>query len=304
MLEGHVLITGGTGTLGTALLDCAHRENWPAQFTVYSRSEHRQAEMRARFPDVRFVLGDVRDKDRIEAVIAGHDTMLHLAAMKRVPECEAQPSECLQTNVLGTWNVMHACQRGGVARCVVISTDKACAPVTTYGASKRFAEGLVSAAPHAPTTFTAVRYGNVVASTGSVIPIWRKQASMREPLTLTNGRMTRFWMSAQDAVDLVLYALHMPAGTIVVPKMGALSIREMAEIIAPGSPVVETGLRSLEKMHEDLVHPDELATETSTHFHLGPWSDPITGYRYTSKHARRLTADEFLGMLEGERVCS
>ncbi len=299
-----ILITGGTGTLGRAILDQALLESWDTQFTVYSRSELLQAQMKPRYPNARFVLGDVRDRDRLTAAIAGHDTVLHLAAMKRVPECEEQPSECLQTNVIGTWNVMRACQEAGVERGVVISTDKACAPITTYGASKRFAEGLVTAAPSSPTIFTAVRYGNVVASNGSVIPLWRKQAQMRQPLTLTNARMTRFWMSVQDAVSLVQYALRVPAGTIVVPKMGALSILEMAKIIAPGADYVETGLRSLEKMHEDLVHKDELVVETPTHFHLTTMGDPITGYTYTSRSARKITADEFLAMLEpGVPVC-
>jgi UDP-N-acetylglucosamine 4,6-dehydratase len=303
VLQGNVLITGGTGTLGHAIIDQARAENWPAQFTVYSRSELRQVQMRAEYPDVRFVLGDVRDRDRLQAVMAGHETVLHLAAMKRIPECEQQPSECLQTNVLGTWNVMHAAQAAGVARCVVISTDKACAPISAYGASKKFAESLVSAAPSSPTIFTATRYGNVIDSNGSVIPIWRKQASMRQPLTITDRRMTRFWMAPRDAVDLILYALKMPAGTIVIPKMGALSILEMAEIIAPGSECKEIGLRSLEKLHEDLIHPDELAVETSTHFHLTIMGDPITGYRYSSRTARKITADEFLSMLEGAAVC-
>lgn len=298
-LSGNILITGGTGTLGHAIMERAWEEGWDARFTVYSRSELLQAQMRAEYPDVRYVLGDVRDRDRLELVTAGHDVVLHLAAMKRVPECEAQPSECLQTNVLGTYNVIRACQRAGVRRCVVISTDKACAAVTTYGASKRFAEGLVAAASASPTIFTAVRYGNVVASNGSVIPLWREQAARGEPLTLTDHRMTRFWMSAQDAVDLVLFALTLPAGTIAVPKMGAMSILEMALAIAPLSETVETGLRSLEKQHEDLVHPDELAVETPTHFLLGRGT---TGHRYTSETARRLTADEFLAMLEEEAI--
>lgn len=301
-LSGNILITGGTGSLGHAILDQARSEGWDARFTVYSRSELLQAQMRQQYPDVRFVLGDVRDRDRLESVIAGHETVLHLAAMKRLPECEEQPSECLQTNVIGTWNVMRACQMNGVERCVVISTDKACLPIGAYGASKKFAESLVTAAPGSPTIFTAVRYGNVVASNGSVIPLWKKQAQMRQPLTITNGKMTRFWMSLQDAVSLVQYALRVPAGTIVVPKMGALSILEMARIIAPNAEYVETGLRSLEKMHEDLVAPDELVVETPTHFLLTKLGDPITGYRYTSKTARRLTADEFLAMLEPASV--
>ena len=301
MLSGNILLTGGTGTLGQAMLDRAMQGDWRAQFTVYSRSELLQAQMRAKYPQVRFVLGDVRDRERLAAVIPGHDTVLHLAAMKRVPECEAQPTECIATNVLGTQNVIAACQAAGVTRCVVISTDKACAPITTYGASKRLVEGLVQAAPVSPTIVTGVRYGNVLASNGSVIPLWRQQAAQGKPLTITDHRMTRFWMTVGDAVDLVQYALRVPAGTIVVPKMPAMNILDMAKAIVPESETVETGLRSLEKLHEDLVHPDELVTETPTHFHLTGsrmYGDPITGSRYTSRHARKLSADEFLAMLD------
>jgi UDP-N-acetylglucosamine 4,6-dehydratase len=300
MLSGSVLITGCTGTLGRTFVARAQAEQWPCQITVYSRSELLQAQMRADYPHLRYIIGDVRDRDRIIAAAAGHQTVLHLAAMKQIPTCETNPTECLQTNVLGTWNVMHACQMAGVERCVVVSTDKACASLTTYGASKRFAEGLVTAVAPSPTTFTAVRYGNVVASRGSVIPLWRDQAAQGLPLTITDRRMTRFWMSADDAVDLVLYALTLPAGTIAVPKMGAMSILDMAMAIAPQSETRETGLRSLEKLHEDLVHPDERAIETTTHYLLS--KDGTTGHRYTSDIARRLTADEFLAMVDDDAV--
>jgi UDP-N-acetylglucosamine 4,6-dehydratase len=299
---GQVLITGGTGTLGHAILDQALQEGWDARFTVYSRSEFLQAQMRAAYPHVRFLLGDVRDRERLTAALAGHDTVLHLAAMKRLPECEAQPSECMQTNVIGTHNVVQACIAAGVRRCVLTSTDKACASISTYGASKRMAEGLIQGAPLAPTTFTAVRYGNVLGSRGSVIPIWEEQAMHGEPLTITDARMTRFWMSAQDAVALVCYALTLPAGTIAVPKMGALGIVEMAQMAIPGvHQFRETGLRSLEKLHEDLVHAHEQAIETDTHYLLRPTGGEM-GYTYRSDTARQLTPDELLTMLDLEAV--
>lgn len=298
MLHGNVLITGGTGTLGRAIVARVTAEQWRGQITVYSRSELLQAQMRAEYPACRYILGDVRDRDRLTAAIAGHDVVLHLAALKRVPECEANPSECLQTNVIGTWNVLHACQSTGVARCVVISTDKACSSLTTYGASKRFAESFITAAPSSPTIVTGVRYGNVLGSRGSVIPLWQAQAANGDPITITDARCTRFWMSADDAVDLVLYALTLNAGVIAVPKMGAMSILRMAEAIAPDSYIIETGLRSLEKRHEDLVHPDERAIETPTHYLLQQHG--TTGHRYTSDTARQLTKDELLAMVRGE----
>lgn len=300
MLSGNILITGGTGTLGRAIVARATAEGWPCRLTVYSRSELLQAQMRAEYPNVRYVLGDVRDRDRLMAVMAGHGTCLHLAAMKRVPECEEHPSECLQTNVIGTWNVLHACQNAGVARCVVISTDKAASAITCYGASKKFAESFVTAAAASPTIVTGVRYGNVLGSRGSVIPLWQAQAGNGDPITITDRRCTRFWMSVDDAVGLVLYALTLPAGVIAVPKMGAMSIQDMAQAIVPGGYTIETGLRSLEKIHEDLVHPDECAIETPTHYLLT--KNGTTGHRYTSDTARQLTRDELLAMLEPEGV--
>lgn len=297
----NVLLTGGTGTLGHAILEQAKRDNWPARFTVYSRSELSQARMRQQYPDVRYVLGDIRDRDRIMAAAAGHDVVLHLAAMKRVPECEAQPEECFKTNVVGTHNVIQACQAAGVARCVVVSTDKACAAITTYGASKRLAEGMVAAAPPSPTIVTGVRYGNVIGSNGSVIPLWREQAAAGLPFTITDERMTRFWMTARDAVDLVLFALKQEPGTIAIPKMPAMNILEMMRA-AMGTDMSrrEVGLRSLEKLHEDLVHPYEQVRELPGHYLLTPGGS--YGYTYRSDTARQLTPDEFLPMLEPEAV--
>lgn len=296
-----VLLTGGTGTLGHAIVEQAQRDSWPARFTVYSRSELNQARMRQQYPDVRYILGDVRDRERLQAAVAGHDVVLHLAAMKRVPECEAQPSECIQTNVIGTANVIAACQAAGVARCVVVSTDKACAAITTYGASKRLAEGLVMAAPPTPTIVTGVRYGNVVGSNGSVIPLWREQAADGLPFTITDEHMTRFWMTARDAVDLVLFALQQDAGTIAIPRMPAMNILEtLRAVMGSDVPRREIGLRSLEKLDEDLVHPYECARKLPCHYLLT--RDGTYGHSYRSDTARQLTHDELLAMLDSEAV--
>ena len=258
-LTGNILITGGSGTLGQAIIRTAEKERWDCSITVYSHSELRQAELRQRYPRVRTILGDVRDYDRLAAAVAGHDLVIHAAAMKRIPECEANPTECYQTNVQGSANVVRACLAAGVARCIGISTDKACAAITTYGASKRMMEGLFQAAPRGSTVFTLVRYGNVLASNGSVIPIWRSQAAAGQPLTITDRRMTRFWMTERDAVATIERAARCPAGAIYVPAMAALNVATMASYIAPHSDTVETGLRSIEKLHEDLVHPFESA---------------------------------------------
>lgn len=293
-ISGNILITGGSGTLGHAIVKAALNERWDCQITIYSRSELRQAEMRRRYPDLRYVMGDVRDYDRLAATVAGHDLVIHAAAMKRLDDCERHPVECYQTNIIGSINVMRACQMGGVARLVAISTDKACSASTAYGASKLAMEKALIAAEPGLTTCTLLRYGNVVASNGSVIPIWRQQAAEGKPLTITDRSMTRFWMAPSDAVRLIQYAATLDHGVVAVPKMGGLSIGEMAQIVAPGADTVEVGLRFAEKHHEDLVALDELVTETPTHYLIGRGSP---GYRYTSEIAQRLSPAEFLAML-------
>ena len=294
------MVTGGSGTLGHAIARTAASEGWNCQITIYSRSELRQAEMKARFPRLRYVLGDVRDVDRLTAAVAGHDLVIHAAAMKRIPECEAEPVECYKTNVAGSANVVRACLAAGVARCVGISTDKACAAITTYGASKRLMEGLFQAAPRGGTIFTLVRYGNVLASNGSVIPLWRAQAARGEPLTITDRRMTRFWMTERDAVRTIEVAARAPAGSIYVPKLAALGIETMAGYVVPGCDTVETGLRSTEKLHEDLIHPFETAVERGNGFLLGLWErhpGDRTGIAYTSDTAPQLDQQTFWAML-------
>lgn len=295
-IAGNILITGGAGTLGRAIVRTAREQGWPAQFTILSRGELLQSQMRKLFPECRYVLGDVRDYERLAAAVAGHDVVIHAAAMKRIPECEANPTECLATNVHGSVNVVRACIAAGVDRCVGVSTDKACRASTIYGASKLAMEAVFRAAGSNETRFTLVRYGNVVASRGSVVPLWREQAHQGRPLTITDRRMTRFFMAESDAVDLIDRALRAAPGTITIPKMGALALLDLAGLIAPGAPVQEIGLRSDEKLHEDLVNEDEAVTETSTHYVVSPLG--TRGTRYTSDNARRLAPDEFLAMLE------
>lgn len=294
-LTGNILITGGTGTLGHAIVHAAITQRWDATITIYSRSELKQAMMRQVYPGCCYVLGDVRDAERVAAAVAGHDVVIHAAAMKRLPECEAAPQECVQTNVLGSLNVLRGCQLGGVKRLIGISTDKACAATTMYGSSKLAMEKLYRAAPEGRTVVTLVRYGNVVASNGSVIPLWRDQARRGELLTITDPQMTRFWMAPSDAVALIGYAATLDHGLIAVPKMGALSLGEMAAIAAPGVKLQHVGLRFAEKLHEDLVAADEPVTETETHFLIGQGAP---GTRYTSADAPRLSKAAFLRMVE------
>jgi UDP-N-acetylglucosamine 4,6-dehydratase len=292
-LSGAILITGGTGTLGHAIVRAA--QAWDCSITIYSRSELKQAEMRVRYPDLRYVLGDVRDFERLNAAIAGHDIVIHAAAVKRIPEAEQQPANCIDTNVAGSMNVVRACRLQNVRRCIGISTDKACAAITAYGASKLAMEKLFQAQPSGHTAFTLVRYGNVVASNGSVIPLWRQQAAQGRDLIITDRRMTRFWMAPSEAVGLIARAATTPHASILVPKMSALALPDLVHIIAPGARTMESGLRSAEKLHEDLVHPDERADDTGAHYLIG---NGTTGHRYTSETAPRLTEAQFLAMLE------
>lgn len=295
MIAGNVLITGGSGTLGHAIVRTAQAEGWRATFTIFSRSELRQAEMRQQYPDCRYVLGDVRDYDRLVAAFAGHDLIIHAAAMKRIPEAELMPSECYATNVAGSANVARAAQAAGVARVVGISTDKACRAVTAYGASKLAMEKLFQAQTDSPTRFTLVRYGNVLGSNGSVIPLWREQLVAGRPLTLTSRAMTRFWMTERDAVDMVDRATTESHGAIVVPKMRALEVAEMVRYVFGDVATIETGLRSCEKLHEDLIHPDERAVNRGGVYVLTP--GPGSGQVYTSAIAERISRADFLAML-------
>ena len=238
-MNGTVLVTGGTGSLGQAILSRAKVERWDARFVVYSRDEAKQAVLQERFPDVRCILGDVRDGDRLEAAMRGVDTVIHAAAYKRVPEAERQPITCAEANVVGSANVVAAARRIGTPRVIGISTDKACSPINAYGFTKALMERMFAAEalerPDGPA-FTTVRYGNVIASRGSVVPMFRAQAARGGPLTLTDPDMTRFWITLDDAVDLILAGLAIPSGHILVPKSRASSMRVMAEASAPGVP--------------------------------------------------------------------
>lgn len=289
-------MTGGSGTLGHAIVRTALAEKWDCAITIYSRSELRQAEMRQRYPGLRYVLGDVRDYDRLAAAVAGHDLVIHAAAMKRIPEAEQQPVNCYETNVIGSMNVARACIAGGVRRCIGISTDKACRAITAYGASKLALEKLFQAQAPYPCIFTLCRYGNVVASNGSVIPLWRKQAWNGQPLSVTQKDATRFWMSERDAVNVIEQAAGAPFGTITVPKMRSLTLLELAQIIAPDGEVVETGFRSIEKLHEDLVSDDELCANMEGIFLLNHPAGDL-GHCYTSEIAPRLAPAAFRAML-------
>jgi UDP-N-acetylglucosamine 4,6-dehydratase len=268
-LAGSVLITGGSGSLGNAILRRATDEHWDASFAVYSRDEVKQAAMRERYPDVRYLLGDVRDAETLEGALRGVDVVIHAAAYKRVPEAERETMACVTSNVVGSMTVVREALRAGTPRVIGISTDKASAPINAYGQSKALMERLFQSA-RGSGAFTIVRYGNVIASTGSVVPALRAQVAAGKPLTLTVPSMTRFWITLDDAVDLILGGLSLETGSILIPKSRASTMAVMAEAIAPGWPVAEVGVRAGEKHHEQLLNQHEApyAIETRDHFVL------------------------------------
>jgi UDP-N-acetylglucosamine 4,6-dehydratase len=258
-----ILLTGGTGSFGNAFVERV-RSTWPdAVVRVFSRDELKQSEMRARFGDdgVRYMIGDIRDRGRMTRAAQGADVLVHAAAMKQVPACEYNPFEAVRTNVLGAQHVVDAAIDAGVPKVVALSTDKAVNPVNLYGATKLCAEKITvqgnAYAAHSDTRLSCVRYGNVLGSRGSVVPLFKAQAE-QGGLTITDDRMTRFWITLSQAVDLVLYALdNMAGGEVFIPKIPSMRVVDLAEAMAPGIPIRVTGIRPGEKLHELLLTSDE-----------------------------------------------
>src|SRR5215471_2352581 len=238
---------------------------WPdAVIRVYSRDELKQLEMRSAVGDgqLRFLIGDVRDRNRLTRAAEGVDFIVHAAAMKQVPVCEYNPSEAIRTNVVGAQNVVDAAIDAGVERVVALSTDKAVNPVNLYGATKLCAEKVVvqgnAYAAQRETRISCVRYGNVVGSRGSVVPVFRDQLARDGRITITDERMTRFWITLPQAVDLVLHALeYMEGGEVFVPKIPSMRVVDLADALAPGVEHELIGIRPGEKLHEILITADE-----------------------------------------------
>ncbi len=260
-LEGKVFVTGGTGFLARGHYRRARREMWPCTFTAFSRDDGKQAALQAQYPEVRCVRGDVAgDIDYLTAAMTGHDTVIHAAAAKYVDRSEFAAFDTVRVNVQGSINVMHAAIRAGVRRVVGISTDKACAAVSVYGMTKAVMERVFSeASANGRTVFTCVRYGNVVGSTGSVIPLFRRQYAEAGEVQVTNPQMTRFWLSVDQAIDLVLLALsdRVHPGAIVVPYAAAMTLEQLVAAVCPDATVKIIGERAGERRDERLIHFEE-----------------------------------------------
>jgi FlaA1/EpsC-like NDP-sugar epimerase len=284
-----ILVIGGTGTIGRHLVRRLLQDD-PAVIRIFSRDEFKQFEMQqelAEHRNLRYLIGDVRDAERVLRAMEDIDIVFHLAAMKQVPACEYNPFEAVQTNVIGTQNVIQAALSAGVKRVLFTSTDKAISPTNTYGATKLTAEKLISAAAYhkgsKETVFSSVRFGNVMGSRGSVIPLFVKQIREHRKITVTDPSMLRYMMTPSQAIELILHASQLAAGgEVFVLKMPIVRLADLVEVvveevcekygISDAVHVEEIGIRSGEKRYEELMTAEEVhhALETELMYIILP----------------------------------
>ena len=258
-----VLLTGGTGSFGMKFAEVLLRDHSPKKLIIFSRDELKQHDMRLQFDDprLRYFIGDVRDKERMHRAVQGVDIIVHAAALKQVPSCEYNPFEAVKTNIMGAANIIDVAIDAGVKKVLALSTDKAVNPVNLYGATKLVAEKLFvqgnAYSGSRETCFSCVRYGNVVGSRGSVIPIFQQQRSSGK-ITITDDRMTRFWITLEQGVEFVIRCVGlMQGGEVFVPKLPSMRMVELAKAVAPECEWETIGIRSGEKLHEDMISRDE-----------------------------------------------
>jgi len=315
--EQTVLVTGGTGSFGKKFIELMLREYHPRQLIVFSRDELKQHDMRASGfddPSVRYILGDVRDKARLDRAFAGVTIVVHAAAIKQVPVCEENPFEAIQTNITGCGNVIDAAMNAGVGKVLALSTDKAVNPINLYGATKLCGEKMfVQANANASgPRLACARYGNVVGSRGSVIPIFLEQRK-RGRITITDRRMTRFCIRLEEGARFVVQCLEqMTGGEIFVPKIPSMRLLDLAEAIGAGCEIQDIGIRPGEKLHEALVAEDEARNtlELEDKYVIQPahswWKSDAwlrakavpEGFRYASdSNARWLSKEDLLELV-------
>ena len=262
-----VLVTGGTGSFGKKFIEIMLKEFHPGKLIVYSRDEQKQHEMRQtgyQHESLRYFIGDIRDQERLRRAFQGVDYVVHAAALKQVPACEYNPMEAVKTNILGSSNVIDAALDANVSRVIALSTDKAVNPINLYGATKLAAEKLfVQSNAYAggrETRFACVRYGNVVGYRGSVVPVFLRQRKSGK-ITITDERMTRFWISLEQGVRFVIRCLEeMYGGEVFVPKIPSMKVIDLAKAVAPEAKIEIVGIRPGEKLHEVLISEDEART--------------------------------------------
>ena len=305
-----ILVTGGTGSWGHAFVRRVLKDGPPHRLVIYSRGEHRQEDMQREFdhPSLRFMIGDIRDRQRLEMAMNGIEIVFHAAALKIVPTCEYNPFEAVMTNINGAENVCRAAMAAGVPKVIALSTDKAVNPLNLYGATKLAAEKIFVAANNLSAgrvSFSVARYGNVVGSRGSVVPLFKSLHSQHKPLPITDERMTRFWMTLDQAVELVLSSVDMMHGReIFIPKIPSMRLVDLAKAIDPEGRKTIVGIRPGEKLHEVLLTEDEshLCLETWDRYIINPDPDISNnmkpGFRYASDtNPKFLTVDELRNMI-------
>lgn len=314
-----ILLTGGTGSFGQKFTEIVLKEHDPESIRIYSRGELKQFEMNKKFnePQLRFLIGDVRDRERLYRAMNDVDIVVHAAALKQVPTCEYNPIEAIRTNIDGTVNVIDAAIDNSVKKVMAISTDKAVHAVNLYGSTKMVAEKLFvqgnAYVGERDIRFSCVRYGNVVGSSGSVIPLFKEQKK-KEEITITDDRMTRFWITLEQGVHFVIDCIErMQGGEIFVPKIPSMKITDLADAIAPGAKKKIVGIRPGEKLHEILLTEDEArhTKEVDNYFIIEPehpfWEKREFGhgkplpeeFRYTSDNNNKwLTKEELRKMIK------
>ena len=258
-----IIITGGTGSFGKRFVEFVLENYAPRKVIIYSRDELKQFEMQQKWPDnsdlpIRYFIGDVRDRRRLTRAMEGVDVVIHAAALKQVPAAEYNPDECIKTNIGGAQNVVDAALSTNVKVVIALSTDKAAAPINLYGATKLVSDKLFIAANNIKGNrdlrFSVVRYGNVMGSRGSVIPFFSNLASQGKPLPVTHKEMTRFNISLEGAIEMVIWSIENALGSeIFVPKIPSYKIETLARAIAPNAELVDVGIRPGEKLHEEMI---------------------------------------------------
>ena len=313
MLNGKsVLITGGTGSFGKKFVETILKR-YPEvkRIVIYSRDELKQFELKQKYPEskypqLRFFIGDVRDGERLKRACEGVDVIIHAAAIKQVDTAEYNPEECIKTNIHGAQNVINAALQTGVKHVVALSTDKACAPINLYGATKLTSDKLFTAANNISGSkdikFSVVRYGNVMGSRGSVIPFFiHKRDNGVKELPITDMRMTRFNISLQAGVDLVMYAIgHHLGGEIFIPKIPSYHIVDVAKAIAPNIPLVEVGIRPGEKLHEEMI----TVTDALNTIDLGQYYAILPSVSFKHQREEYLQHHQAVPVPQGLHYCS
>jgi UDP-glucose 4-epimerase len=310
-----ILVTGGTGSFGQAFVKRQLNTDIK-EVRVFSRDERKQDEMRQRYNDsrIKFYIGDVRDQNSIVQPMQGVDYVFHASALKQVPSCESFPLEAVKTNVFGSDNVFRAAEEAGVEKVVALSTDKSVYPLSVMGASKFLMEKLAAARARtdSKTTIVTTRFGNLLVSSGSVVPLFIEQIKAGKPLTVTDPCMTRFFMTVEDAVDLVVYAFaNGETGDILVKKSNAATIKTIAEalkeILSADNPVTVVGLRPGEKIHETLVTADEMTRtlDCDDYFRILPTGSCNfdDAAEYTSQNTHLMSTEEMVALLR-KILCS